>query len=249
MTVPAMTSAEKLQVPVLDYPHWRVNFRPATYLPKRLGTLSECVEVLNRTRVQLRGWDFPHLPASDSAFDYGDTWVAASSDFMNHYEYWRFFQSTQFLYLGSVREVTETEWNARIRSAMQWHSRGKVDIDRVPGFLNTTECIFNLTEYFEFAARLAQAQVYVEPLTIAISIKGISGFMLAEEPNRRWNADFVTRQEQLNFEDTFAPADLISSAADYALNWAVQLFERFGWLKPNLDSIRTDQQKLLTRKF
>ena len=249
MTASVMSSAEKLPVPVLDHPHWRVNFRPSVYIPNRLETLSDCLDVLNRTRVQLRGWDFPHMPARRSDFDWGASWVAAASDFMNHFEYWRFFQSTQFLYLGTVREATEADWAAKIRSEMQWHSYGRVDIDGVPGFLSTTECIYNITEYFEFAARLAQAQVYVDPVTITISIKGIAGFMLAAEQHRRWTTDFVTQQKELHFESTFSPADLVSSAADRALDCVIWLFERFGWLQPNVDSIRTDQQKLLTRKF
>lgn len=168
---------------------------------------------------------------------------------MGHLEYWRLYQSTQFLYLGSVREVTEPVWAARIRSAMEWHARGAVDVASVPGFLSLTECIYNVTEYFEFAARLVQAEVYVDPITVTISVKGVAGFMLAAEPNRRWRSEYVTRASELNYERTLAPADLISSAADHALTCALWLFERFGWLNPNVDALRTDQQKLLTHRL
>jgi hypothetical protein len=168
---------------------------------------------------------------------------------MSHLEYWRFYQSTQFLYLGSVREVTEQDWAVKLRREMKWHADDAVAIDSVPGFLSLIECIYNITEYFEFAARLSQAQVYRDPVTIAISINGIAGFMLAADQNRAWSSDFVTHQDQLHFAKTFAPADLISSAAEHALACVVWMFERFGWLKPNIDAIRTDQQKLLTRTF
>lgn len=249
MTVSAITPAERLPVPVLEHPHWRVNFRPSVYVPDRLQTLVECLDVLRKTRVQLRGWDFPHVP-SDSQLDYGDTWIAGSSDFMEHFEYWRFYQSTQFLYLGSVRENTERDWEARIRDTMgKWSALRGVDIQTVPGFLSLTESIFNLTEYFEFAARLAQAQVYVEPIDINISVRGIGGFMLAAEPTRRWTAEYVAREPVLTYAKTFTPSDLIAAAADHALTCTLWFFARFGWLRPNVDLIRTDQQRLLTRRL
>lgn len=249
MTVSAATITDKLPVPVLEHPHWRVNFRPSVYAPDRMDTLTECVDVLNKTRVRLRGWDFPYMPSREVDFNFGDTWVAAWSDFMGHLEYWRFYQSTQFLYLGSVREVTEPTWTAKIRDAMEWHAHGRVDIGTVPGFLSVVECIYNITEYFEFGARLAQAEIYRDAVTITISLKGVEGFMLAAEKSRMWSADYVAKQSQLQYAKIFAPADLISSAAENALACTVWLFERFGWLKPNIDAIRSDQQKLLTRAF
>ncbi|HEX6097074.1 MAG TPA: hypothetical protein VF432_12170 [Thermoanaerobaculia bacterium] len=248
MTASAMTTAEKLPVPVLENPHWRVNFRPEAYVPDRLETLADCLDVVRKTRVRLRGWDFPMVP-QDSKLVFGDTWIAGSSDFMGHLEYWRFYQSTQFLYLGSIREVTESDWETEIRKAMKWRAHGTVDVDAVPGFLSLTESIYNLTEYFEFAARLAQAQIYMDPVTVTISIKGVAGFMLAAEPGRRWTTEYVTGASELTYTKTFTPTDLIASAADHALTCALWLFERFGWLKPNVDAIRTDQQKLLSRQF
>ena len=247
MTASVMTPAEKLPVPVLEHPHWRVNFRPSTYDATRLKTLSECVAVLHKTRVQLRGWDFPHIPPS---LEFGDTWVGGGSDFMEHFEYWRFYQSTQFLYLGSIQEFTETRWAANLRAIMKaWAGLRGVNIDKVPGFLSLTNFIYNVTEYFEFAARLAQAQIYVDPVAIAISLKGVAGFMLAGDENRRWTSDYVTHQPELNYARTFSPTDLIASSADLALECTKWFFERFRWLKPNVDLIRTDQQKLLTRQF
>src|ERR1043165_2187049 len=212
MTVQAITPAIKLPVPVLEYPHWRVNFRPSVYSSNRIETLTNGIDILRKTRVQLRGWDFPHIPPRQSEFGFGDTWIAGWSDFMGHYEYWRFYQSSQFLYLGSVREVTEPSWAAKLRDVMKWHADDNVNIDAVPGFLSTTECIYNITEYFEFATRLAQAEVYVDLITLDISVKGVAGFMLAADQDRSWSSDFVAREDELHFTQTLAHAGLISSA-------------------------------------
>ncbi|HEX6087326.1 MAG TPA: hypothetical protein VF266_22535, partial [Thermoanaerobaculia bacterium] len=160
MSVPALTPVQKLPVPVLDHPHWRVNYRPSAYVAGKLPTLAECWEVMQKASVSLRGWPFPYVPAHETERDYGETWVAAWSNFMGHLEYWRFYQSTQFLYLGSVREVTEPEWTAKLRRTMYSHAHANTDIDSVPGFLSLTNSIYNITEIFEFATRLAQAQIY-----------------------------------------------------------------------------------------
>ncbi|SRR5258708_7764154 len=249
MTVSAMTPAVKLPVPVLEHPHWRVNYRPTTYAPTRLDTLSECLDTLRKARVRLRGWDFPHITSQPAELDYGEYWVGGGTDFNGYVEYWRFYQSTQFLYLGGVREVTHPEWGVKLRNTMKSHSDNSGGIDAVPGFLDLRNCIYNITEYFELAARLAQAQIYVEPVTITVSLKGVSGFMLAADFDRAWCSEYVAREDEFSYPITLTPSDLISSAADQAMKCTLWLFERFGWAKPNIDAIRTDQQKLLTRQF
>ena len=50
-----------IPVPVKDYPYWTVMYRPETYDPDLIPSLSECVKLVEKARVQLRGWDFPHL--------------------------------------------------------------------------------------------------------------------------------------------------------------------------------------------
>ena len=153
------------------------------------------------------------------------------------------------MYLGSVREVTESEWTPKLRQTMKWHADSDVDIDAVPGFLSLKNSVYNITEFFELAARLSQTGVYVDPVTITISLTGIAGFMLAADENKMWSSDYVARSGDLRYETTLAPVELVSSAADHAIDCAVWLFERFGWLKPNVDAIRKDQQELLTRQL
>ena len=69
--VPGETAASKfdteleaiqdLPVPVKEYPFWRVVFRPEVYDPDLIPSLTECVKLVEKARVRLRGWDFPHL--------------------------------------------------------------------------------------------------------------------------------------------------------------------------------------------
>ena len=100
-------NTDPLPVPVLEGPHWRVNLRPSEYLPELIPTLSQCFEIIQQTKVHLRGWDYPHLSTRNTERASGSNWIASWTPFMNHNEYWRFYQSGQFLHLFSVREITE----------------------------------------------------------------------------------------------------------------------------------------------
>jgi hypothetical protein len=242
-------TAEPLPVPVLESPRWRLNFRPSKYEEARILSVTECLEIVEKNRVRLRGWDFPHISKHRDGVHFGQNWVASWSDAWNHLEYWRLYQSSQFVYLGSVREVTEKAWNARIRDDMKWHADDDVDIDAVPGFVSFTEVVYTTTEYFEFAARLAQAEIYSEALSIKVSLIGIRDFMLAADKNRGWSSDYTSRTDQIDYEVTLNPADVVASASEQALKTTVWIFERFGWTKPNLEAIKAEQQKLLTGRF
>ena len=171
-------SAPELPVDVLQRPHWRLLFRPRGHEGERIPTLSECWSLVEKQQVRLRGWYFPHI-GSDTERQNGNSYIAAWANFAgfgSHIEYWRFFRSAQFLHLAAVREC-DPEWHRALRSRV-----GRVETDvEVPGFLSITNTIFSITEYFEFAARLCQAQVYTEPFRITVGIHGIKGFALAPD--------------------------------------------------------------------
>lgn len=244
MTTVERLPAEQLPVPVRDHPHWRVTFRPATYDEHRVPTLSQCLEIVSKHRVRLRGWDFPPVPPHTDGTKSGSRWIACWSDFENHFEYWRFYQSTQFLYLGSVKEFTDREWDQRLRESR--HSRSAAD---ARGFLSITNFVYTVTEIFEFAARLAQAGVYAEPLEIGIRLSGVEGFVLTPESDRAWWNVYSASDPELDFHLTLTPVELVANSANAAIDCIVGFFERFGWLNPDLATIRTDQQKLLTQRY
>ena len=247
MTTAERLPAEKLPVPILDYPHWRVTYRPATYEENRIRTLSECLDVVSRNRVRLRGWDFPHISQRPNQITYGPHWIAAWSDFKTHLEYWRLYQSTQFLYLGALREAVEKESMEKLKSNQLLID--EEDISNASGVLSITNFVFNLTEMFEFAARLAQASFYSEPVEIAIRLTGIQGFVLAQNGNRLLRKVYRASASELNYLKTLTPAELVAGASDAAIDSILWFFERFGWLNPSVDAIRSDQQTLLKGRF
>jgi hypothetical protein len=236
-----------LPVPVLSHPHWRVNFRPASYIPEHLPTLGSLFEIIEKTKIRLRGWDYPHLSRKPGQTGVGNNWVASWAHFLGNLEYWRFYQSGQFLHLFGVREALEAEWTQELKK----HARSHLDYlesvnwDAVPGFISFESSVYRFTEIFEFAARLSQHGVYSGAVTIAIRVTGIKGYVLTPGWNRAWSEYRAPAVDTLENVWSVNSADLVGGSADHSLRAIVWFFERFGWLDPNITSIKADQEKFL----
>jgi len=242
----------KLPTPVLEYPHWRVNFRPSYYTENLVPTLSKCFDTIEKNKLSLRGWDYPHLSRRDTEREQGNNWVGSWSAFMGHYEYWRFYQSGQFVHLFTVRESSEGDYKEKLRSDMKSHrifADGEINWDTVPGFFSIINFIYNVTEIYEFAARLCQSEIYSGKVNIQIDIKGIKGFVLTAPWERAWHSYYAASQDVLSRNHEVETEQLISASKDISLEALVWFFERFGWLDPPKSVIRQDQENLIKGRF
>lgn len=241
----------ELPVPVLQYPHWRVNFRLIEYKEQLIPTLGKCFEIIEKNKLSLRGWDYPHLSKRDTERGQGNNWVASWSDFMGHYEYWRFYQSGQFIHLFSVREATETEWRKKLEADMRSHlsHMGDINWEKVPGFISIISFIYNVTEIYEFAARLCQSQIYSGIINIKIELKGIKGFVLSAPWERAWHSYYAASEDVLANSNDFESDQLVATSKEAALKSIIWFFERFGWLNPSENVISHDQENLIKGRF
>lgn len=247
-------AVNSLPVPIKNGPYWALVYRPVPYVPDRLSSLSECKKVVEKTRVQLRGWDFPHLPVRDDECHgvvNGSNWVGAWTHFLGNIEYWQLFQSGQFIHFAAVREATEEGWRRKLQQATANHLRHKPvsNWDEVPGFLSLVNLVYVVTEYFEFAARLCQAGVYQGSVEIGIGLYGIEGYVLTTEGNRVWTELCRATSSQLSNAWSMSSDDLIADSAEPSLKAIVWVCERFGWMEPNLVALKEEQERLLTGRL
>jgi len=229
-----------LPVPVLAYPHWRVNFRPQDYIEEAIPSLSECFRIVEKNCVRLRGWEYPLLNPYRDQRGQGKNWVASWAHFGGHIEYWRLYQSGQFLHLFSVRESTEEGWREKLEAAAKWHlifDREK-DFKKVPGFISLVNFIYCITEIVEFLARLSQAGIYKGPVSLDIHLRKINGFVLTTEIERAWTRYCAANQDVLGSTWTVSTEELIQDSAGQALALVMWFFERFGWMDPSREVIR-----------
>jgi hypothetical protein len=246
-----LSTINTLPVPVKDFPYWRVVCRPEAYVPDLIPSLTDCLKIIEKARVQLRGWDFPHLSNRDTERTHGSQWVGSWANFMGSVECWQLFQSGQFVHFAALREATESQWRGKLQEQTMSHLRHQRDIewDSIPGYVSLVNLVYTLTEYFEFAARVCQAGVYKGIIDVTIELHGAKGYLLTTDWNRSWHQYCAASDDHLSKSWHVATEKLIAGSSEHSLKAIAWLCECFGWMSPNLEALRGDQQKLLSGRL
>ena len=216
--------------------HWKVIIRPGTFVANKIPDISELYPILESRSVQLRGWDFPHLD-SQSKLTYGPDWIEQESEWEEYLEFWRFYQSGQFIDFFALDE----DWlhQATRSSKLKEQPSGL--------FLDVEDTVFRFTEIFEFSSRLALTEAGDEQMHLEILVSRLNGRSLRVQPGR---APFRQKQiasiSELPYKVDLARVQLITEPRELALKPAVELFRRFGW-NPSLEILRDMQDELLHR--
>lgn len=81
--------------------YWRVLIRPGDYQPTRVANILSLRKIISECSVQISGWDFPHV-SSRSEPTIGQDHIEQVIDWEHYVQYWRFYQSGQFVFYGGV---------------------------------------------------------------------------------------------------------------------------------------------------
>jgi len=234
---------EKLIEKIKERGYWRVNFQPLIATIK-MDTLQKCKDVVERNSVQLRGWDYPHIPRRNDensgmapAGNYYEGW----ENWANHKEFWRIYKSGQFLYYRGLREdwLEEDDWRPKVAE--------KIKPGSSLGVVGSV--IYEITETFSFLSRLATAGLYDEGVNVKISLNKTKDRELwIEDPMR---ASFMyprkTSALNLSFEEAYTKDEIINNSKGLANKLILQIFDSFGF-NPPPEQIEKDQDVLLSGK-
>jgi hypothetical protein len=218
--------------------YWRTLIRPTEFKANRIPTLGRCKEIVQKSVVSLRGWDYPFY--QENKLELGQDWIASSCDWEQgkHFEYWRFYQSGQFIHQFNFWEEADP-------------------LSRVPApskYLLVLNTLFTITEIFEFGARLARQEVLGSQAEFIIELHGLKGRELTYE-NRigpilfGGGNKFISTQDVLEFKIQVAVNHLLGSPRALALDSAVSIFDHFGWFNPPRDMLAQEQAKFLERRL
>lgn len=205
--------------------YWRINIRPTRFQPDRIPSLSQCRDIIKEVKVSLRGWDYPHIDQRELLS--GQDWIESRTDWMSHIEYWRFYQSAQFIHHLSCREDADRP------------SR------KVLSMLGT---LYTTTEVLLFASRLASKNLLEPAAQISIKLLGMDGRLL-DEPGRVLSREYIARVDEITFDKVIETELLIATSSEIALDATVSIFERFNWEYPSRQVLVEDQRKLLERRL
>ncbi len=210
--------------------YWWIRVRPPGFRPDRLA-YEELLPILKHSRVQLTGWDFPHL-GDDHAMLRGRDYISFATDWFYYREVLAFWQSGLFAYLIGIRE--------------DWYDRGTPTMWRPPSttpgqLLGLSDAITTYTEIFEFAARFTDGFPDDQQLVLAVDLVGLGGRQLyAENPARSLFTRYQSQIDRFNWTDAYTRDLLLTSASDLAVQKARDLFLRFG-IEFDVDLLREIQ--------
>ena len=217
--------------------YWKVLIRPTDFVRTRVEDIQTLVDIIKKTAVEFRGWDFPHV-SSHSGPSIGIDWIAQEVNWSEHVESWRLYQSGQFAFFGSMWE----DW----RDESIWEQPRSTW--RPGAYLPVVDAVFRYTEIYEFAARLALTDAGAGAMTISITVIGLQGRELRiDHPNRSgFSFPRTCAISEFPYSTALPREQLIGEARNLALVNANELFNRFGW-SPGIEFLRGMQEELWRR--
>jgi hypothetical protein len=110
--------------------------------------------------------------------------------------------------------------------------------------------LYSFTEIYEFAARLAQKNLFRKSVLLSINLHGMKNRKLTFfQIGRHLLGDYVCHIEDIPREKEIPIETLLGNAKEIALDETLEIFKRFNWNTPPRDILKKDQQKLLEGKF
>ena len=224
--------------------YWRINFEPLDY-DKKLKTLGECKDIIEKNTVQLRGWDYPHFPRrndENASVEPGNNFYEGKENWNDHIEFWRMYQSGQFLHYLALRD----DWHEYDGWGITTNNRRNIQQGEIINI--TGEITYELTEIFEFLSRLAKKGVYDGGVRVTISLHNTKGRQLAIlDPGRfPLMGVYKTSSETIEFSEKYTKDEVVDKSKELAFDAIIYILDRFGWHNPSSEVISRDQGNLLS---
>ncbi len=204
--------------------YWRIIIRPAQFDPERIAEPQQLAPLVASAATHHRRGEFPSI-GNQATLAYGNDWLENAVDWEPRLEYWRLYQSGQFLHYAALSE----DWNTR---SFRWHTQSGI---QAGVFLPIYDSVYRVTEIFEFAANLALSRVYSAGSIIHIELlcQSLSGRQLYNDAATQ-RTIFLIGNRPAN-ESVFRRAldipisDLVANSHDLALQTVERLIRLFHW--------------------
>jgi len=224
-----MSLENQIVFKIKESAHWRVVLRPGEFKKERIGRLSELWKIVEETRVRFRGWDYPHISHRQEERVIGADYIGCWCRIERHIEYWRFYQSGQFIHLFAFKECDPMYAKILHEYLVKEVPFTSQQLNLISGFIDITSSIYTFTEIFEFASRLAQREVLYPECQIIIGMHNIMGWALSFSDFGRALYDlYIAKDEPLEKSWQLTSEDLITRTRELAIEASLWFFERFG---------------------
>lgn len=225
--------------------YWRIVISPVFQINPFFGHIVEAKSFVDEHKIQLRGWDYPHLPTSDDyeGIELLPDRANAFIDWNHFKECWTYFQSGQFVHVFGLREdwFDESDWFD------ENHPFKKTEPLSVLDFVWTT---LSLTEIFIFSKGIASDERYKGQIKLQVSFHNVCKRSLTVFDRGRIPIFFKRvslAPEIVVIDKKLTTEDLAQNYLQLAKDAAVCVFKYFDWPDPPIKVIEGDQQRLINR--
>jgi hypothetical protein len=195
-----------------------VEIRPLRFKEDRIA-YPELATILESSRVQLAGWDFPHI-GRDKEIKRGGDWYGGESQWEHRIEACRLYQS------GLLVDLRGFSWDWRDESDWWPKSEGW----RPDNVISVGDVVYRFLEVHLLAANLASTSAGDEVMSVKMTLANLKGRELIFDPRRAvFFETHRTDMETYALSHDYPRADLTANARALALREAGLFFERFGW--------------------
>ncbi len=245
-------TAEDVKKEIKKRGYWEVTFAPRVFNDALIPDRATCKQLLQKNSVQLRGWDYPHIPQGNMDHQkiyFGADHCEAFIDWGNHKEVLRYYQSGLFVHYVAVHEdwLKEDKLSEIVGGKDPYTN---TQPGTVLSFVNTT---YLLTEVYEFLRRLAAgSDVYESGVKVEIKLVGTQGRKLVSlAPGRidLFGSYIANVPEIVVPSKEIMKEQLLDSSRELALQTIKYIFETFNWENIPISVIEKDQQNLLERRI
>ncbi|MGE3333150.1 MAG: hypothetical protein AB7I36_05865 [Rhodospirillaceae bacterium] len=235
-----MNASAELLATIRSKGYWRIVIRPVVY-GREVLSVSECETLIEASRVELRGWDFPHTSRRQDD-------KSGHAPCGSHYEWWvdsghhkeitRLYRSAQFIHLRAFWE----DW-----LDPNWH--GSLAKQVKPGeALAIGNGINQIAEIVAFTARLAKDEAFGKGVSIQIEVHNTKGRTLWADGDR---VPFIeprrTEAKEFSLIRELQTVALIGDPVDITLGLVIELFEHYGWSDAPKWSLKDNIKQYLSR--
>ncbi len=203
--------------------YWDLEVRPVTFRDVRIEKRTDLVPLVDKSRITLRGWDFPHVPRDEQPI-IDKEWAGHYTDWDHHLEAWRMYRSGQFVMLSGV-------WYDWRDHSGWWPPDAKW---KQGSRLGVYEAVALLTEFTRFGANLAATDAGDESMYLRVKLVNTKDRELYMDLNTRlplWEGRRAA-VDAIEVEREIASENLLAQPDEVARKIAVEFFEYFNWENP-----------------
>ena len=117
-------------------------------------------------------------------------------------------------------------------------------------FLSIISTLYSVTEIFLFTRRLAEKELFSDGLNISITLNNMLNRQLFfYDPYQAFFDDHLCKIDSFEIKRDFSNQEIVTNSDNFAIEFVVNIFDRFNMDHPPIELLKSEQRKLLEGKL